>query len=222
MIKRLIYLASTLTVVGSIATLVTQATSTGWTNAPDARSVVELLRSSELADLIRARDTVRSERRELISALLAVADREDNEADLSKRWLTPKCFALERLGELRPDDPYTIRAITKHLKYEVRRDIADTLGDMDDPSLKYPAVGALVKIGHPALKFAWYQVEMSTDPLERELCTWIIRQVQGYEVAKYLLEKQAARADFERKPRFEAAQAILEKFGPTTSTPWAP
>jgi hypothetical protein len=206
----------------SVAVLVGQGTGAAPDNATDGQTTLTLLRSAELTDHIKAREIIQTQRRETISALLAVTDRDDEKTELAERWLAPKRFAFERLGELRPDDPATIRAISKHLKYEVQVLVITGLGDENNPSLKYPAVGALVRIGHPALKFAWYRVEMSTDPLERELCTWIIRQVQGYEVAKYLLEKRIARADFDRKPRFEAALAILEKFGPTTSTPWAP
>jgi hypothetical protein len=71
------------------------------------------------------------------------------------------------------------------------------------------AARSLAKIGGPAIERAWYGVKMSDDPLERELCTWIIAQVQGGEVARLVLEHRTAHADFTQKPRYQAARALL-------------
>ncbi|HOB72936.1 MAG TPA: hypothetical protein PKG54_00280 [Phycisphaerae bacterium] len=138
-------------------------------NTPDGRSPLELLRSTNTLDNVKGHQAIREQRSKLIEGLLVIIDQDDDESDLVARWYKPKRTAMELLGELRPDDPATIRAIAKHLKYEVKDPFGGTsaVGNLDR---QYPAVGALVRIGHPALPHAWYRIAMADDPLERELC----------------------------------------------------
>lgn len=77
---------------------------------------------------------------------------------------------------------------------------------------RYPAMEALIAIGQPSIRPTIELLATDKDNLRRELATKVIRYVQGYEVARFILtQASAAQSDTNRKRNLQDALTCLEK-----------
>lgn len=165
------------------------------------------LRSRDIPTRAAARVRIVEDRKDLIRGLVNIVKEADDSDDKRCPGAGLKRTAIEILGEIRATE--AVPVLYENLKHEATL-FDGGMDDMANPGKRYPCVGSLVKIGSPALARAWYRVEMSDDPLERELCSWIIGQVESSQTARLLIERKLAKADPLKKARLEAARSLLE------------
>lgn len=122
-------------------------------------------------------------------------------------WRTPMTVAMRLLGDFRA--PEAVPLLFEHLTYDKPwTKVTDswTIGD------RYPAAGALAKIGMPAVRPAIDRIKTAQDELERRVCVWILTQVEGVAVARLRLEHEL---QVEEKSlyrfRLREALGVLEK-----------
>ncbi|MFQ6133785.1 MAG: hypothetical protein ACE5R4_17215 [Armatimonadota bacterium] len=173
------------------------------------------LRARDLGERLAARDATRTAHRELVDSLLVLA-REETEADPAGETRhgvpvhtehEPKQVAIELLGELRA--PKAVPVLYANLTYcnPPSRTSALLTWHYD-----FPAAVSLSQIGKPAVGPALAHLASSDDELERDLCCWIIEQVEGKQLAPIVLQLAVDKEQYSgRKKRLQAALDYLQK-----------
>lgn len=175
-------------------------------DTPAKPSLVVDLNSPDPYTRIAATKRILEDRKATVDALIAMVDQEADGVPFGSD-LELKPLAIGLLGEFR--DPKAIPALMNNLKYKIKVSAGST-GAALSPGNSHPAVAALILIGHPVLERAWYRVEMSDDPEERELCAYILGRIQGREVVGLLVERKLAKVDRLRRERLEKALTLVE------------
>jgi hypothetical protein len=193
----------------TLIVLITSVVVIGDTSDLKSVAVLSELRSKDLSTRSAAKLRIIEERKDLIAGLIDLVKHSDDEEEKAFPGFGLKRNALELLGEIRAAEAIPI--LFENLTHKVF--VAQgSLSDFSNPSKNYPSVGSLIKIGTPALEKTWYRIQMSDDPLERKLCCWILREVQGKEVAHKLMEEKAsAIEDTHKKRNYEAALRLFRE-----------
>ncbi len=177
----------------------------------DKPGVLDELRSSDAGRRFTARRRILEDRKSLISGLIEIVRTapDDDGAEKVMPGLGLKRTAIEVLGAYRAEE--AVPVLFGALKYRVAAGYGST-GDESNLSRNYPAAESLIKIGHPALERTWSRIQISDDPLEQQLCCWILCQIEGKETARRLLDEKAkTRTDRLQKARYEHARALLDE-----------
>jgi hypothetical protein len=117
-----------------------------------------------------------------------------------------KVYAIYMLGELR-----SFHAVTELIAN------IDLKASKVDPRLRdarwglYPAQEALVKIGRPATSTILDKLPSEAAPLRRKLMCDVILDVEGKDVARFLLDQEKGKqADPAKRANLEAAMKLLD------------
>jgi hypothetical protein len=133
---------------------------------------------------------------------------EGDRATAIRNWNSPKHLATSLLGELRADE--AIGVLTKNLTYRV----IPLVGGYETRLLaaQFPAAWSLVKIGSPTVPAVLQLLEETHEPSQRHLCTWILVQIDGHDVARFRVEKAIENCRLSRtKANLEAALEYFDK-----------
>ena len=150
------------------------------------------LRSEKVRKRVEARDEAEKTRKAVINRLIEIAKAEKvggTSFDSSKR------LAIELLGQYRAEE--AVDFLFSVLLYEEGPSYFGPLGLEG----KYPAVGALIKIGIPAAKKAFSRIAETEDAKELELCFLIIARVYGKDVARLIVEEKLKKATYQPRKR---------------------
>jgi len=174
-----------------------------------APSVISKLQSEQREEREKAREEILESRRLLIDKLIELAGEDRPGLDEAPNvWRDSKHLSILLLGELRATE--AIEVLFENLTYGNPLNV--TKWYPPPPWENYPALGALIKIGMPALPGALELLKTSEDERERENCYWLIRQVLGIETGRFVVASAVREErDPERKSRLEAA---LKKWFP--------
>jgi len=151
------------------------------------------LRSEKVGSRVEARDEAEKTRKAIINRLIEIAKAEKvggTSFESSKR------LAIELLGKYRAEE--AVDFLFSILLYEERPTFSWGAVVQEN---KYPAVGALIKIGIPAAKKAWPHLSSTEDAKELDLCFWIIVRVYGKDVARLIVEDKLKRATSQPRKR---------------------
>lgn len=84
-----------------------------------------------------------------------------------------------------------------------------TIGD------HFPAAGALVRIGKPAVETSLWELTKDYPKERREKLCWIIGAIEGREVGRFIIEKEIRKLEEEtRKARLRAALSVFDELFP--------
>jgi hypothetical protein len=162
---------------------------------------LELLRSTDMAERIRATNAVLRERRVVVEGLISIvrsSKDDENAPDIEiGREQSAKHLAMSLLGELRAEE--AVGVLTANLLYRVK----PTRGGTSEISIagRYPAARALWQIGSPAVPEVMGRLLVSRNPAERHICLWLLVKIEGRHVAKFRVES-ALQA---REPQYDKA-----------------
>ncbi len=150
----------------------------------------KLLQSADPAQRFAAKTRIVQERRSLVRSLVMIVRRDPHETRTKRaqllRLTSPKCLAIELLGELRAEE--AISTLVRDLTYYVDTSIAGTLGGRG-LGARYPAAASLAKIGNPAVPRLLQFLGTRADPLGRHLCVWTLIRIEGRDVGRLRLQK---------------------------------
>lgn len=139
-----------------------------------------LLRSDIPTDRDKAMKSIMEDRNVLIAKIEAIIiekDKGDRKGTLYS--------AIKLLGDLHANE--AIPLLVKHLTLEVFYKDTKRTQPIED---RYPAVGALIKIGLPALKVLLTEIEISNDNKMSDLVSYIFIKDLGPAVAKKYVEER--------------------------------
>jgi len=152
-------------------------------------------------------DTRSANIKDLLTVLNSPLAKNDN----FYRWDTPRNIAIAVLGEMR--DPGTVEPLLEWIVPHEGQS-TETTGDLLDPF----AVTALIKIGKLASVECLRRLSLKDNDKEvaslvkRGLLLRIIRQVEGDDVARFMLQNAIEKEqDKDKKANLTAALALLEK-----------
>ena len=163
----------------------------------------------------RARHGIRKQHQELIAALIALAAGPTSpERRPRGRGEVPsypddegKDLAIELLGDLRATE--AIPVLLDNVKY---CNPAALSGEYLPWQFDFPAAVSLAQIGNPSVEPALATLEVTNDELERQLCCWIIKEVEGEELAPIVLQLAIGKERYSgSKARLQAALEYLQK-----------
>ena len=132
---------------------------------------------------------VQNDQKELIAGLIALAEGKPNQQGILP-WTDPKYNAVRLLGDLRATQ--AVKSLFGQLGYTVEQP-AGSFHDRFGYGPAHPAAEALAKIGKPASAVARQALYGTTDPEETRAMVWILDQVEGPDLTKYLISQQQAR-----------------------------
>lgn len=171
--------------------------------------VINQIKSDDERGRIVAHDQILSERKAMISDLIAILKGATKGAD----WLSPNTsvnLAIDALGELRAEEavPELIRWLLPPTgPYNVR--IAKVS----------PAGRALVKVGKPAVSELVHTLSKPLGMSERVICIEVLVAIEGRDVSMMILNKAAqTSADAAEKQCYAEAQRLLEERYPAART----
>ncbi len=153
----------------------------------EAETVLEALTSPGRDVRLDARFRIREERRSTVKGLMEIAGAQDvggDEEAQDQRYLNSKHLAIVLLGELRAQE--AVPLLWKNLTYRVKVRYGGT--EAHSIGRKYPAAGSLAKIGKPASEYVASRLLVTEDPLRQEISVWVLRQVEGEELARHIVE----------------------------------
>lgn len=153
----------------------------------EARSPIEGLVSPNVDERVATKHRLVAERQAIIKDLILLVKEPPEEAPGTRPEHQSRALAIQLLGELRAAE--AVDVLVAHLTLKTPVSVG-SLGQLIGPGTNYPAAGSLARIGAPSLERAWYLIQMSDDPLTRKLCVWIVREVEGREVARKLVEER--------------------------------
>jgi hypothetical protein len=134
----------------------------------------------------RAAEAIRNERRELIAALIQLAQQEVNPLPstdprfVEYPWHDSKHLSILLLGELRATE--AVPVFLANLEYKNPRSI---VGGFMDVGGGYPAAEALSRIGMPAVDLTVAKLGQ-LDPKSKtaNTCCWILKEILGVKLAR--------------------------------------
>jgi hypothetical protein len=137
---------------------------------------------------VRTASQVRGDWRDMVDELIKIAKQKPSEHPLGPDW-DPKCLAIGLLGDMRAE------AAVGPLMGELGYSVVATVGGYHRMSYgpTHPAAEALAKIGNPASKKALLLLHETTDPERTRALVWVIAQVEGADLTKYLISQQQER-----------------------------
>ncbi len=189
------------------------AAGTGQEAVQPAQDPIESLQSADPVQRFSARSRIVQERRSLVHSLVKIARGGADETPSKRaqllRLTSPKCLAIELLGELRAEE--AVPSLAQDLTYRVDTSIAGTFGGRG-LGARYPAAGSLAKIGNPAVPKLLGFLGKSTDRIERHVCVWTLIAIDGRDVARFRVVKAIERCRLSRtKANLEAALEYFDK-----------
>jgi len=129
--------------------------------------------------------------------------------------LSDKCsLAVKLLSAIREPKAVTwlLRIIDVRAKSPLDMEVERRLPTVADP---FPAAWALARIGKPSIEQCRWQLTKKNSAKRRQLFCWVIGQVEGPEVGRYVLKLGIDQeTDPQRKARLREALPILEKLFP--------
>jgi hypothetical protein len=140
---------------------------------------------------------VREDQEELIAGMIALAQGKPSQQGILP-WSDPKYNAVRLLGDLRATQ--AVKPLFGQLGYTVEQP-AGSFHDRFGYGPAHPAAEALAKIGKPASTIALQALNATPDPEEARALVWILDQVEGPDLTKYLISQQQAR--YKRPPDSE-------------------
>ena len=131
---------------------------------------------------------VETDWRDMTAELIKIAKQNPTQHLLGPQ-VDPKYVAMGLLGDLRAE------AAVGPLMGELPRSLAATFGGFHERSYgpTHPAAEALAKIGKPASKEALLLLHETSNLDETRALVWILDQVEGPDLTKYLISQQQAR-----------------------------
>jgi hypothetical protein len=132
---------------------------------------------------------VRGDWRELADALILLAEEKPSERQLGPEW-DSKCQSIRLLGELRTER--AVGPLLGQLDYIIKPRFAG-MYERTAYAPSHPAAEALAKIGKPASTKALQMLHGTTDPEKARALVWILDQVEGADLTKYLISKEQER-----------------------------
>lgn len=119
-------------------------------------------------------------------------------------------LAIRLLGELRARD--AVEPLRELLTFVPSLEGGLWVQTEDLPTeAYYVAAVALTRIGKPATEPMLLVIRNSSDPLERDLAAWVLKEIEGDALALYLLARRAS-AGTQGKERFEQAREYIENW----------
>lgn len=168
----------------------------------DIQGIVQKLCSQDIIQRKKAYEQILNQRTELLHVLLRIAATEKSSYDeLDERYL-----AVLLLGEMRAPEAVDIliRGITFSPPGMITRE--------DSPIAPYPCVGALIKIGEPAVRAILERIHQVQDKDTLTLYVLVIQMVEcSREVAVFKIRKSLKEAFGGRKKYLEALLAECQK-----------
>lgn len=164
-------------------------------------SVISDLQSEKLQDRENARKQILENRKVLIEKLIELAS-EDRPGDAPGASRETKHVAIVLLGDLRATE--AVGVLFDNLSYlNFWEPWQFKYADIGDG---YPAAQSLVKIGMPAVPGCIERLKSSEDETIRKNCYWVIREVLGRELGRFIITKAVgAETDPEKRTRLQAA-----------------
>ncbi len=180
--------------------------------AGHGKSSPRSLQSANIGQRVKARSRILNERRSLIRSLVVIAGSDDRESyegtTRIQNWNTPKHLAILLLGELRAEKG--IRILTQNLTYRV----TPLVGGVETGALasQFPAARSLAQIGNPAVPAILRILRTTKTPLERQICAWILVEIDGRHVAKFRVANAIKQCSLSiPKANLEAATKYFDK-----------
>jgi len=157
--------------------------------------IMASVRANDIGAFEKAANNVYVERQRLCRELIGVLQD-------AKSSNLQKCSAAYYLGEMRMSD--AVAALADHIT--LRSDASGSLIKRLPVMKEYPAVEALIRIGKPSTRQMIQNLEERSDSLVRELCARVIRDVEGYDFARIIIQAAIAKqSDTGKKERLQAA-----------------
>ena len=130
---------------------------------------------------------------QVLSRLLKEKVSEENRAKMASAIKIAGTIRAEELSEelVQQIDFLEFGEVIVHRMFSPRRD--------------YIVVDALVRIGNPSIKPVMERLPTETKPLNRLLLVTVIKEVEGAEIGKLILEKAVQQAEGKNKENLEAA-----------------
>lgn len=177
-----------ISVAGVVLGVVVRLPAGGQTNRLSV-DLVDALSSPQLEVRRDAAARLLADRETNIRALVQVVSADDAQQypTAAQRRDSPKRAAIFCLGALRADNDAALSVLWANLDYRQTIE-AGTLHEVLDPGSYYPAAAALVRIGKPACARAWKELESTTDPVRRDLASYVLLGVEGEDALQLLLD----------------------------------
>lgn len=167
----------------------------GRLSAMSTETIVASVRGNNMQTFENAANDLYVERQNLSRELLSILQD-------TKSSNFQKCSAAYFLGEMRIPD--AVFALAEHVT--LRKEASDYLVKGLPVMKEYPAVEALIKIGKPSTIQMIRNLEDSSDSLFRELSTRVIRDVEGADIGRIIIQKAIKKqANSKKKERLQAA-----------------
>lgn len=170
------------------------------------------LGSPDAGTRVRARTTILRERISLVQGLIdTVRCGTDANALTGMEILYggSKHLAILLLGDLRAPEAIPVLAVSIMCRV---RPLYGSYGATSTIVAQYPAADSLAKIGTPAVPTILARLGRCTDPLERQICVWILTQIEGSDLAKFLVSKAIRECDVSFvKANLQAALEYFDK-----------
>lgn len=168
----------------------------------------ELRAPSEQARIVAYRQIV-GESEMLIDSLLDVV-----RTDKSEDFHGGKSLAIQILGRLRAQR--SVGVLLDNIMFcPLGRDVEESITTQQ----YYIAAVALVEIGKPAVQEVTVRMYRTGDMQEARLCAWVIKQIEGLEIAIQICEDIERKPDKNRKERGMEMKKYLTEFTPTFNAP---
>jgi HEAT repeat protein len=166
--------------------------------AMSVEAIVASVRSNNVATFEKVASDLYLERQRLCRELLSILKD-------AKSSNFQKCSAAYYLGEMRLPDAVSVLSTLVALRNESSYGIKTRLPVMTD----YPVVEALIKIGKASTVGMISNLENSSDPLVCDLSARVIRKVEGFELARIIVQNAIAKqTDAAKKARLQAAMSL--------------
>jgi hypothetical protein len=174
------------------------ATGEGGIPAMSTEVIVASVRGNNMEDFEKTASDVHIERQRLCRELVGILQN-------TKSSNFQKCSAAYFLGEMRMQSAASVLAAHLTLRTETSDRLVKRLPVMKN----YPAVEALIKIGKASTKPMIQNLEGSSDSLIRDLSARVIRDVEGSDLARIIIQKAVSKqSDSEKKKRLQAALSL--------------
>lgn len=191
--KRLRLFAATLTSTALLAGM-----------ALGAKSLYQRLTSPDPEERDQAQEEVLVQRDLLVDLLVRVLNQEGDDQEQWRQEHTQVQTAVRILGELR--HPSAVDPLVKHLN--TGRHAGEGFASPWSPSDWGPnaPASALIKIGKPSVAPVVKVLRDTTDTEIARQCALVIREIEGREVGRFILEKAIEKADdWEERAHLERA-----------------